>query len=332
MKTFSDIDAASLDPSIRQKGSVISIGDFDGCHLGHQVLLKKVSDLAKENDCCGGALTFEPSPKVFFSHYEPNARLFRPQDKICAFSMEQLDFAILQNFTKDFASIDYKSFFHKILIDKLNAKHIVLGSNFKFGKNREGTTLLLEQLCEEKGIFLHSFDPEKRHGQRVSSTSIRKAIVDGNMSLATEYLGRPYFIGGRVVHGRKLGRTMGFPTANVLNDDQILPAKGVYAGLCILASHAREQARHFLDHPLVSCVINVGNRPTFTDGEAGIVIEAHLLEFDAPHELYDQELQLFFLDRLRNEQKFASKHELMGQIAKDCDAALEKIAAFFKNC
>ncbi len=328
MKLFNSIHSASIDTSI-QRETALTIGDFDGCHLGHQALLKKVVGISKQQSCAAGALTFEPSPKVFFSRYQENSRIFRSQDKIAAFRMGHLNFAIIQDFNQDFASLDYKSFFTDILMEKLHVKHLVLGDNFRFGKGRLGNIDLLTELCEQNSMQLHTLKAEKLQGQRISSTSIRNSIIDGNMQLAAAYLGRPYFVAGKVAHGRKKGRTIGFPTANIVNHDQILPARGVYAGLCVL--EPRAHARDFLDQDLISCVINVGTRPTFnTDGNT--VIEAHLLEFDSRSELYGKELQLFFLEKIRMEQKFASQQELMSQIGNDCIDALAKIQSFFRNC
>ena len=243
----------NIKPVHRQ--SVVTIGNFDGVHRGHQAVLQQVFQAARERGLASMAMTFEPQPNEFFMPVNAKARLSRLREKYTELSKEGIDKILCLRFDKTMAALSAEDFVKNILVDCLQVKHIVIGDDFRFGKDRRGDFALLKALGDAYGFSVEkaaSYTCQlEKETARVSSTVIRQALADGNLILAEQLLGRPFSMFGRVGHGQKRGRILGFPTANLYLHRKVTPIKGVYAvkiyGLGV--------------EPLFG-VANVGNRPT----------------------------------------------------------------------
>ena len=287
-------------------GCVLTIGNFDGVHLGHQVVLNKLSDKAKEIGLPSTVMTFEPQPLELFAKDKAPARLTRLRDKFT--QLEKLDIGRLLcvNFNHGFANQTAQDFISDLLVRRLGVKFLVVGDDFCFGRERQGNFAMLQAAGKEHGfdvVNTHSFCLQQL---RISSTAIREALASDNLPLASKMLGRNYSISGRVAHGRKLGRTIGFPTANIPLKRCVSPVAGVYT------VHALG-----LNERPIGGVANIGTRPTVN----GIrqQLEVHLFDFDA--DLYGKQLEIVLLNKIRNEQKFESFDLLKQQIKLDAEAA-----------
>jgi riboflavin kinase/FMN adenylyltransferase len=284
-------------------GSIIVIGNFDGLHLGHRKLLKKAHHLAKSANSKVMIYTLRPHPmkvlrpELQFKELFPLKNLY--------FEAEQLgvEAIIIENFDQEFAKISAMDFMQDILIQRLQPSGVVVGSNFRFGKKREGDSMLLQSFLTKNGVLSAIESAFEVEGQPVSSTRIRDAIRSGDMNLANKLLGRPFEIVGEVVHGDGRGRGLGFPTANIDTKNEILPAQGVYATRLIYRGEA------------FNSVANIGFRPSFESSIEGLVIEAHVL--DKNLDLYGKEIQLQFFNKIRSEIKFNSIETLKEQIHQD---------------
>jgi riboflavin kinase/FMN adenylyltransferase len=290
----------------RLDGCVATIGNFDGIHLGHQAVLNQ---LAMKGDALGlpvVVITFEPQPNEFFSPDNAPARLSRFREKIEALRSYAIEQLCVLRFNHKLAQMTAEEFSQQLLVTGLNVQYLVVGDDFKFGKGRQGNFALLQQIGKEQGfqvVNMHTFSIENR---RVSSTRIRQALETGDLILAEKLLGRPYRMSGRVAHGDKRGRTMGFPTANIHLHRRKVPLSGVYA------------VRLFgIEGEPIQGVANVGIRPTVGSDRA--LLEVHL--FDFKRDIYGEHVQVHFLRKLRNEQKFDSLDSLMAQIDLDCKQA-----------
>lgn len=287
-------------------GCVATIGNFDGVHLGHQAVLNQ---LAMKGDMLGlpaVAITFEPQPNEFFSPDKAPARLSRFREKVeilRSYSIQQL---CVLRFNQKLAQMTADDFIQKLIVDGLNIKYLVVGDDFKFGKDRQGNFALLQQAGEKYGfqvVNMHTFSIDN---MRVSSTRVRKALNSGDLMLAEKLLGRPYRMSGRVAHGDKRGRTMGFPTANIHLHRCKVPLNGVYA------------VQLFgVDGEPIQGVANVGVRPTVGADKA--LLEVHLFDFN--REIYGEHVQVYFLKKIRDEQRFSNLDALIAQIQKDCQQA-----------
>lgn len=294
------------------RGCVVTIGNFDGVHLGHQAVL---GQLAEQADALGLPLvvvTFEPQPAEYFQPHGAPPRLTRLREKIKALRRYSVDRVLVLRFNQDLATMEADRFIREVLIDGLDVRYLVVGDDFRFGRGRAGDFAMLDDAGKLGGfpvVHMHTF---KIEGERVSSTRVRNALAAGEMSLAEQLLGRPYRICGRVAHGDKRGRTIGFPTANLALHRLALPVRGVYAvelfGLKI--------------EPMRG-VANVGVRPT-VDGDQKPLLEVHL--FDFADEIYGEHVQVDLLHRLRDEMKFQSFDMLKWQIERDCEHAREFFA------
>jgi len=295
--------------------AVVTIGNFDGVHLGHQALLEEVVRTAGQLDGTSVAMTFEPHPARYF---RPEARLplitllEQKMELIAAVGIEVL---ICPPFDRSFADISADAFLNDLLVTRIGMRAIVVGKDYRFGKGRAGTLDMLAAQGKELGFEVitpdwvcHSPDPS----ERVSSTLIRERIMDGDMAHARDMLGRYYQIRGTVAHGRnRRGRLLGFPTANIHLQDELCPATGVYA---VLAEVAGKE--HW-------GVANIGYSPTFDDHQ--FTVEVHLLDFDQP--IYDTVIRVHFVHRLRSEIRFDSIDALADQIRHDVVVARKFLAA-----
>jgi len=300
----------------RHRGCVATIGNFDGVHLGHQTVLGQLSDKAAELGVASVVISFEPYPMEFFAPDKAPARLTRLREKVRALTRYSVDRMLSLRFDKTFSQQPAREFINKVLIEGLDVRYLVVGDDFRFGHNREGDFALLEEVGRERGfevVHLHTFSVDN---ERVSSTRIREALARGDMLSAEKLLGRPYRMCGRVAHGDKRGRTIGFPTANIHLHRQNTPVKGVFA----------IEMFGIKGEP-VAGVANVGTRPT-VDGTRSL-LEVHLFDFN--EEIYGEYIHVEFVHKLRDEVRFDSFEELRKQIDMDVEQARELFATRNSN-
>jgi riboflavin kinase / FMN adenylyltransferase len=311
IRGFYNLPSLIGDADDARGGCVATIGNFDGVHLGHQAVLNQ---LAMKGDALGlpvVVVTFEPQPNEFFSPNNAPARLSRFREKIEALRCYAIQQICVLRFNHKLAQMTAQEFIQQLLVKGLNVRYLVVGDDFKFGQNRQGNFALLQQAGKEHGfqvVNMHTFSIENK---RVSSTQIRRALEAGDLIQAEKLLGRPYRMSGRVAHGDKRGRTMGFPTANIHLHRRKVPLSGVYA----------VQLFGVEGEP-VEGVANVGIRPTV--GSERALLEVHLFDFN--REIYGQHVQVFFLKKLRDEQKFENLDGLIAQIDLDCQQARDYFA------
>jgi len=293
-------------------GSVVTIGAYDGLHLGHQKLLDRVTSLAAQHDLTSVVMSFEPTPKEFLAGSSPPARLMRFREKFESLASHGVDLFYCPRFAAPMRDIAAPDFIRRILIHGLNARHLVVGDDFQFARRREGT---IEQLQQASSILRYSVEQVPSvvvDGVRASSTAIREALGTGNMGHATALLGRPYRMSGKIVKGDRVGRTLGYPTANVDLRRRLSAVMGVFAARV-----------HGLDGGARDAVASVGSRPTF-DGTIPI-LEVHLFEFD--EDIYGEYIHVDFIGWLREQQKFEEVDELVAQMHVDADNAKTILAA-----
>ena len=293
-------------------GCVLTIGKFDGVHLGHQAVLKRVLQKATELNLPAVVMVFEPQPEELFNAEQAPARLSLLKDKYIALREIGVHRLLCVRFTREFSAISPQSFIHDLLIKKLGVKYLVVGDDFRFGFKREGDFDMLHEASKTAGFDVVSTQSFKVHDCRISSTAVRSALQKGDFDGAKEMLGEAYVIRGKVVHGEKKGRTIGFPTANVLMRRHKSPVRGVFAGL-VRTSNATHNA-----------VINVGQRPTL-NGQR-MQLEAHLFDFN--DDLYGQNVEIELLKKIRDEIKFPDFQVLKQQIIKDATQARTLLANF----
>jgi len=290
-----------------EKGCVLTIGNFDGVHLGHKAVIQKLVEKGKALGLPVVIMIFEPQPLEYFLKDNEPPRLMRLREKVLAFAALPIDDLLIVRFNRDFANFDAVQFIDDILLKKLNVKHLVIGDDFHFGKARRGNFALLK----DKGR-IHDFSVEdtgsyQSAGLRVSSTLIRDALASGDLVQAERLLGRSYSVCGRVMHGDKRGRTIGFPTANIKMFRKNTPINGVFAVTMTGIDGLEFQG-----------VANVGIRPTFGGGSK-VILETHLFDFN--QEIYGRYVEVHFIQKIRDEMRFGSLDELKRQIALDVLAA-----------
>ena len=281
--------------------SSVTIGNFDGLHLGHRRILEDLVRMAAVSGTASLVMTFSPHPLQVLHPGKAPKLIIPTEDKIARIESLGVDYLLLVKFDEELSRLSGEGFIREILVGSLRVQHVFVGHNFVFGHKRSGNVALLEALGQELGYTVHVIPPVAVRGSRVSSTGIRDLIRAGRISQANRLLGRYYGLQGRVVPGQGLGRTVLFPTLNLEAQNEILPGNGVYATLAIFEGRSH------------TAVTNIGTRPTVSG--TGLSVETHLLEHtpEAP----PSTLELKFLHRLRNEHKFPSVDELKKQIAKD---------------
>ncbi len=284
------------------RGSAVTIGSFDGVHRGHQAVLGQLAEQAAERGLPVTLVTFEPHPREYFQPQDAPPRLTRLREKLDALRYYKVQRVLVLPFNGYLAGLTADEFIQIILLDGLGVKHLVVGDDFRFGKGRAGDFDLLQQTGARHGFPVATMDSYNVGGQRVSSTRIREALQSGDFATAGLLLGRPYGMSGRVAHGDKRGRTIGFPTANIHLHRPVSPVDGVFA----------VKMSGLNDEP-VAGVANVGNRPT-VDGRRSL-LEVHLFDFD--RDIYGAHVHVSFLKKLRKEQRFDSFDALQRQIMLD---------------
>jgi len=284
---------------------VVTIGTFDGVHLGHLKLIKRVLELAKEINGKSMILTFFPHPRMILYPEEHGIELLNTVDeKISLLADTGIDHLIIHPFDQSFSELSSEEFINDVISNKLKTKKLIIGYDHRFGKNREGTFEDLLKLAPELGFEVEKIEEEDVNDIAVSSTLIRKALKSGDIDTAISYLGRPYTITGMVVHGDKIGRTIGFPTANLLveEDYKLIPADGVYIVEALVGNET------------LTGMLSIGKRPTVLKN-GGLRIEVFLLDFDK--DIYGSNVTLKILKWIRGDKKFASMEELTKQIQED---------------
>ncbi|HHX35772.1 MAG TPA: bifunctional riboflavin kinase/FAD synthetase [Gammaproteobacteria bacterium] len=284
-------------------GCVATIGNFDGVHLGHQAILTRLRNSAARLKVPSCVIVFEPQPREFFNPETAPVRLTRLRDKLQLFAEAGIDQVLCIAFNKRFRQLSAEAFVQTVLIDALGIKHLQVGDDFRFGCDRAGDFSFLQNAGQRYGFSVEPTATVEIDGQRVSSTWLRSALAEADFDLAERLLGRPYNIDGRVLHGKKLGRTLNAPTANVQLKRHRAPLHGVY-----LVSVQLQSGRH------VPGVANIGTRPT-VDATQQAHLEVHLLNFSG--DLYGQHLAVTFHQKIRDEQRFESLPQLQEAIAAD---------------
>lgn len=288
-----------------------TIGNFDGCHRGHQQLFKHTLDFRAPDNIKYGALSFDPSAKEYFKPGASDDKLFTRDEKIAFFKSFGFDFLILQAFDASIADMSHHNFFQTFILGGTYSRNLVVGHDFRFGKNRLGNHDFLKQACANHNInlILTRAVHDKDTSKIISSTAIRALIKEGKIDEANRLLGHDYSLTGTVEHGRKLGRTLGFPTANLELKPKLKPKAAVY--VC--------QAQIEGTETWLNAISNIGYKPTLAV-KSPMGCEVHILG-DKSHDLYGKTIKLKVLRKLRDEKKFNNIDELRSQISKDCDSA-----------
>ena len=286
--------------------SAVTVGSYDGVHVGHRRIIGRMLDIASQEGLRSVVVTFEPHPRQVIASGRSSAieLLTLPSEKRLLMESLGIDVLFVVRFDALFASRSSEWFIQHILLDLIGARHIVIGYDHGFGRDRTGGRRTLEKLACERGFSVDVVDEVRLHDEHFSSTRIRTLLHEGRLREANAFLGAPYMISGRVVHGQGFGRKIGFPTVNIklADPDKLLPRHGVY----IAETH--------LDGQEYKVMMNIGVRPTVSDG-SGAVIEAHILGYSSS--LYGREVHLSLFERLRDEKKFQSLDALREQLQKD---------------
>ena len=294
------------------RASAVTIGNFDGVHRGHQLVIEQLQRVARATGLPTVVIIFEPQPIEFFAPARAPKRLARFREKIAYLKAQQIDYLLCLHFDEALAELSAEDFVQRILVDNLNTGHLVIGDDFHFGKNRVGNFDFLRQNCERFGFSVDETETLMHGGSRVSSTRVRECIRNDDFSGAAELLGRPYSLSGRIAHGKKLGRELGYPTINIKMGDKTLIVKGIFA----------VQVKGIDNRPLQG-VASIGTRPTINGVDT--ILEVYILDFN--RDVYGYRVVVEFLHKIRNEEKFDSLEELSAHIAQDT----EKAKAFFNR-
>src|SRR6201991_680845 len=297
MRLFHGTDNADI-----ARPTVLTLGVFDGLHLGHQLIMKTVVERAREAGAVPTVITFDPHPRAVL-HPESAPPLLQTFDqKVEGFGVLGIEQTIVVRFTKDFSNVSAADFINDVVMDRLHAREVYLGKGFAFGHNREGNIELLKRLGSDLDFIAGEVPEVKFRGQRVSSSKIRELLARGQVNLARRMLGRPYGVEGRVERGSERGHKLGFPTANLHPQNRVIPKNGVYVTGTLIEGQWRRS------------VTNVGLRPTFGEATEPSV-ETYVMNWDG--DLYGNVVRIRFLYRLRDEKKFGSIEQLKTQIERD---------------
>ena len=308
MKIFHGTENANI-----LRPTVLTLGVFDGLHLGHQKIMETVVERAKAVQAVPTAITFDPHPRAVLYPEKSPPLLQTLDQRLANFEVLGIEQAIVIRFNKKFADQDAEIFLREIIHERLQAKEIYLGHGFAFGKNRSGNIELLKKMSEELGFYADEVEEVRLRGKRISSSKIRQLLKDGKVNIVRRMLGRPYGVEGVIIRGDRRGHTIGFPTANLKPHNRVIPKYGVYATATLI------------DGVWKKSITNVGVRPTFkNDDEPSI--ETYIFDFKG--DLYGDVLRVRFLHRIRNERKFAGVEEIKAQIQKDTETTLHYFSHF----
>lgn len=294
--------------------SIITIGTFDGVHIGHQKIIKRLVETGRNKDLKSIVLTFFPHPRMVLQPDFDIKLLHSIEERQEVLSQFGLDQLVIKKFTKDFANLSAQDYVKNILVDELNAKHIIIGYDHHFGKNRTANIDDLKIFGKQYGFTVEEISAQDIEDVAVSSTKIRQSLLDGDIETANSFLGYPYFISGKVIKGKGIGKTLNFPTANidVKETYKLIPKDGVYV------------VKSSIDNKHVFGMMNIGKNPTFKGDKQSI--EVHF--FDLDQNLYDKTLKIEILHRLRGEHKFESVDLLKKQLQNDKLNALKRISNY----
>lgn len=297
--------------SSERAGTAITIGNFDGVHRGHQAMLANLKQAAQSRQLSTCALTFEPHPREVFTPSQAPTRLTSLREKLELLAAYGLDRSHVERFTRGFAALSPEAFVERVLVKTLAARWVLVGEDFRFGAKRAGDVSMLRELGRQHGYEVASMSTVMHEGERVSSSAVREALAVGDLAQAAKLLGRNYSISGRVIHGDKLGRTLGFATANIQLKHNRPPLNGIFA---VRLHGAGPRPCQPLDG-----VASLGVRPTVKAAGAVAVLEVHV--FDFAGDLYGRHVRAEFLSKIRDEEKYGDLDTLKAQIARDCEAA-----------
>jgi len=297
MRLFHGTDNAAI-----QRPTVLTLGVFDGLHLGHQLIIRTVAERAKVSGAVPTAITFDPHPRAVLHPASSPPLLQTLDQKVEGFGILGIEQTIVIRFTEEFAQIRAEDFLRDVVSERLQAREVYLGRGFNFGHNREGNIDLLRRVSGELGFVADEAPEVRLRGRRVSSSKIRELLTQGRVNLARRMLGRPYGVEGMVVRGNERGHKLGFPTANLHPQNRVIPAHGVYVTGTLIDGQWRRS------------VTNVGTRPTFETGTEPSV-ETFVINWSG--DLYGDVIRVRFLYRLRDEKKFGSLEKLKAQIEND---------------
>jgi riboflavin kinase/FMN adenylyltransferase len=300
----------SLDEIKHDKNTVVTLGTFDGIHLGHQQIIRSVVEKTGKYDGRNFLITFDPHPRKIVSTSNHIKLLSTLNEKIEILNILGIENLFVINFTKEFSQQTPEQFVTKYLVEGMGVKEVVIGYDHHFGKGRGGNFDLLNSLGEKYNFLITPIEEYMIGEETVSSTKIRTALLEGNVSKANKMLGRQYTFIGRVVKGDGRGRQLGYPTANlkIENEDKLLPAIGIYAAQCLVSEK------------WYNALLSIGNRPTFTP-DGVVVPEIYILDFDS--DIYNKEIEIKVIERIRGEEKFDSAEELIKQMDKDKESGLK---------
>ena len=306
MKIFSSISEFNS-----TKKTIVTIGTFDGVHIGHQKIIEKLIQESKSSDSESLILTFFPHPRMVLHETSSIKLLNTINEKSSLLEKMGLDNLVIHPFDKEFSNLSAEEFVKTILVDLFNVQKIIIGYDHRFGKNRAANIENLIEFGEKYGFEVEQISAQEIDSVSVSSTKIRVAITNGNMAVANEFLGYDYLLSGKIIQGKQLGRTIGFPTANlkIKENYKLIPKIGVYI------------VKSILQEKTVFGIMNIGLNPT-VNGE-DLSIEVHFLDFDS--DIYDTEITVSVIERIRDEQKFTSIDLLKSQIQKDKNFAISYI-------
>ena len=304
MRIFNDLSTLP-----KAENTILTLGIFDGVHLGHRKIIEKLKKKAAILNCRNLVITFSPHPRNVISGKRDLMLLTTIKEKIKLLEEIGVENLLIINFTKEFSQLSSEKFFNDYIIEKIGIKEIVVGYDHHFGKGRSGDINTLRKMGMEFGFDVTSVEPFKIDNEAVNSTKIRKALAEGNIKIANSFLGREYSFGGIVVEGDKRGRELGFPTANIFVDDEkLLPMMGIYA------------VEFLFDDEKHKGLLSIGIRSTFYDS-GKIVVEVYLYDFS--RDIYNKKITVRIIDWVRGEEKFTSAEALVEQMQKDKIKGLE---------
>lgn len=287
---------------------VLSIGNFDGVHRGHQAVIEQAVSRAREIDSTAALMTFEPHPARLLRPDRAPKLLTTMDQRLEVLARTGLDVVAVVPFTHKVARMGAEAFIERVLVDRFNVREVFIGANFRFGADRGGDVALLAESGKRFGFTAEAWPTVEVEGGVVSSTRVRQAIAGGDVAEAGRLLGRATFGDGQVLLGKRLGRKLGFPTLNIELENELIPAEGVYITVVYIPSF----------QSVFPSVTNIGVRPTVYENST-VTIESHLLDFTA--DVYKERVRIFFLDRIRDEEIFGSTLQLVAQVGRDVEAA-----------